>query len=56
MSIATTPTLVFGLPFHDAVILFITMHLLFILPALYIVTLGPRLGMRQSVQFRYAFG
>lgn len=34
----------------------VTMQLLFILPTLYILTLGPQLGMRQSVQFRYVFG
>lgn len=56
LSIGSTPTLVFGLRFRDAAILFVTMHLLFILPTLYILTLAPQLGMRQSVQFRYVFG
>lgn len=34
----------------------VTMHLIFILPTLYVLTLGPMLGMRQSVQYRYVFG
>jgi purine-cytosine permease-like protein len=56
ISIGTTPTLVFGLSFRDAAAMIVTMQLLFILPTLYILTLGPLLGMRQSVQFRYVFG
>ena len=55
LSIGTTPTLVFGIPFHGAVILCTTMQLLFVLPVLYILTLAPHLGMRQSVQFRYTW-
>lgn len=46
----------FGLSFRDAAIMITTMHLVFICPTLYILTLAPRLGMRQSVQFRYVFG
>jgi hypothetical protein len=34
----------------------VTMQFIFVLPTLYILTLAPLLGMRQSVQFRYAFG
>lgn len=34
----------------------VTTQFLFIMPTLYILTLGPLLGMRQSVQFRYVFG
>ena len=56
LSIGTTPTLVFGLSFRDAAIMIVMMHALFILPTLYILTLAPQLGMRQSVQFRYVFG
>ncbi|ETN42648.1 uncharacterized protein HMPREF1541_01805 [Cyphellophora europaea CBS 101466] len=56
LSIGTTPTLIFGLSFRDAAIMITTMQLLFILPTLYILTMAPQLGMRQSVQFRYVFG
>ncbi|KAH8893042.1 hypothetical protein GQ53DRAFT_685576 [Thozetella sp. PMI_491] len=56
LSIGTTPTLVFGLSLRDAAIMIATMQLLFICPTLYILTLAPRLGMRQSVQYRYVFG
>ncbi|KAG9494848.1 hypothetical protein J7337_013077 [Fusarium musae] len=56
LSIGTTPTLVFGQSFRDAAIMIVTMQALFIIPTLYILTLAPQLGMRQSVQFRYVFG
>lgn len=56
ISIGTTPTLVFGLSFRDAAIMIPTMQLILICPTLYILTLAPQLGMRQSVQLRYAFG
>ncbi|KAF9895168.1 hypothetical protein FE257_000070 [Aspergillus nanangensis] len=56
LSIGTTPTLVFGLSFKDTAIMVVTMQFLFILPTLYILSLAPLLGMRQSVQFRYVFG
>ena len=56
LSIGTTPTLVFGLSLNHAIIMIITMQLLFVLPTLYILTLAPLLGMRQSVQYRYVFG
>lgn len=56
LSIGSTPTLIFGMSFRDAAIMVVAMQLLFILPTLYILTLGPQLGMRQSVQFRYVFG
>ncbi|KAL2823258.1 permease for cytosine/purines, uracil, thiamine, allantoin-domain-containing protein [Aspergillus cavernicola] len=56
LSIGTTPTLAFGLSFRDAVAMIVTMQLVFVLPTLYILTLAPLLGMRQSVQFRYVFG
>lgn len=42
--------------FRDAAIMIATMQLVFILPTLYILTLAPQLGMRQSVQLRYVFG
>ncbi|KAK5061081.1 hypothetical protein LTR84_007623 [Exophiala bonariae] len=56
ISIGTTPTLVFGLSFSHAAAMIVTMQFIFIMPTLYIITLGPLLGMRQSVQFRYVFG
>ncbi|KAL3492008.1 permease for cytosine/purines, uracil, thiamine, allantoin-domain-containing protein [Aspergillus germanicus] len=56
LSIGTTPTLAFGLSFKDAAAMIVTMQFIFVLPTLYILTLAPLLGMRQSVQFRYAFG
>ncbi|KAF5624645.1 Purine-cytosine permease FCY2 [Fusarium tjaetaba] len=56
LSIGTTPTLVFGQSFRDAAIMIVTMQALFVIPTLYILTLAPQLGMRQSVQFRYVFG
>lgn len=34
----------------------VTMQAVFILPTLYILTLAPLLGMRQTVQFRYVYG
>jgi purine-cytosine permease-like protein len=56
LSIGTTPTLAFGLSFKDAAAMIVAMQFIFVLPTLYILTLAPLLGMRQSVQFRYAFG
>ena len=56
LSIGVTPTLAFGLSFKDAAAMIVTMQFVFVLPTLYILTLAPQLGMRQSVQFRYAFG
>ncbi|KAJ5682704.1 hypothetical protein N7462_005869 [Penicillium macrosclerotiorum] len=56
LSIGTTPTLAFGLSFTEAAAMIVTMQLVFVLPTLYILTLAPQLGMRQSVQFRYVFG
>jgi purine-cytosine permease-like protein len=44
------------LSFRDAAAMIVTMQLIFIIPTLYILTLAPLLGMRQSVQFRYVFG
>jgi purine-cytosine permease-like protein len=34
----------------------VSMQLVLVIPTLYILTLAPLLGMRQSVQFRYVFG
>jgi purine-cytosine permease-like protein len=56
LSIGTTPTLVFGQSFGQAAAMIVTMQLLFICPTLYILTLAPQLGMRQSVQYRYVYG
>lgn len=46
----------YGLSLRDSALVILFFSLLGVTPAAYFATLGPRSGMRQMIQSRYAFG
>ncbi|MGZ3609156.1 MAG: cytosine permease [Ktedonobacteraceae bacterium] len=55
-ALGTLATSVFGLGFWDSVIAIVAFNVLGILPAAFLSTLGPRLGLRQMTISRFSFG
>ncbi|KAH6951222.1 permease for cytosine/purines, uracil, thiamine, allantoin-domain-containing protein [Ilyonectria sp. MPI-CAGE-AT-0026] len=56
ISIGFAYPLVFGLSLAQAAPMIICLNLLFCAPSAYILTIAPRVGMRQLIQFRYVYG